>query len=98
MLEEIVYTSIVLVLGGIALALVLRRQSRDEGALTILGFLAHVVAVFAQVWVIREVYGGGDIDAYYRSGVETANALRLNFTLIGPELIKVFFHASEVQL
>jgi hypothetical protein len=98
MFDEFIFTLIVVAIFAVPLVLRLRRVSRDEGTLVIIGFAAHFAAVFAQVFIIREVYGGGDIDAYYRSGVEVANALRADFTMIAPELVKVFFHVEDYQL
>lgn len=98
MLEDVITTGAVLIVASAVLAAISRRRDADERRLLLSGFLAHVGAVFVQVWVIEKVYGGGDIDGYYRSGVELANALRNDFEFIFPEMVKFFFHDTEANL
>jgi hypothetical protein len=98
MLEDVITTGAVLIVASAVLAAISRRVENEERRLLLFGFLAHVGAVFVQVWVIEQVYGGGDIDGYYRSGVELANALRNDFEFIFPEMVKVFFHDTEANL
>lgn len=98
MLQDVVATFAVCIVAAALFAGVTRRTDAAERRLMLAAFVAHVGGVFVQVWVIEVVYGGGDIDGYFRSGVELANALRLDFEQIFPETIKLFFHDDDAQL
>lgn len=98
MLEDVVSTGAVLIIAAAIFAMLVRRFEPKERPLLLAGLLAHVVGVFVQAVIVQEVYGGGDMDGYYRSGVELANGLRVDFEFFFPELMKVFFHAEETNL
>jgi hypothetical protein len=98
MFQDFAFTFVVVAIGATILAMLQRKHPRGEVQLLLGGFVIHAIAVFIQVWIIREVYGGGDIDAYYRSGVEVANGLRADFENIAPEVLKVFFHQEDYLL
>lgn len=98
MWEDVVTTGAVLVVASAIFAAISRRLDLAERRLVLFGFIAHVAGVFIQVWVTEQVYGGGDIVGYYRSGVELANALRNDFEFIFPEAVKLFLHDPDVQL
>lgn len=99
MLNDVVATLGVVVGGGAALSVIARRTDPALRWLLGMGFVAHVLGVFAQVYVVENVYGGGsDIEGYYRSGVELANALRGDFELVAPEVVRLFFHDESTNL
>jgi hypothetical protein len=98
MLEDVITTGAVLIVASAVFAGISRRMEAAARRLVLFGFVAHVGAVFVQIWVIEQVYGGGDIDGYYRSGVELANALRNDFDFIFPEMVRLFFHDPEANL
>lgn len=93
MLEDLLFTSFCVAGGALLLNLFVRRRLTNPlWRLAGYGFLAHCAAVFAQVWITREVFGGGDIFEYWRSGVVVADALRSRFFDYTPELALAFFH------
>lgn len=98
MLDDVVATMVVLVLGVVGLAALLRRLDEGDKRVVVVAFVGHVVAVFLQIFIIQYVYGGGDLDGYYRSGVELANALRTDFEFIFPEAVRFFFHDAETNI
>lgn len=98
MLDDVVATMVVLVLGVVGLTALLRRLADGDKRIVVAAFVAHVIAVFVQLFIIQNVYGGGDLDGYYRSGVELANALRADFEFIFPEALRFFFHDLEANL
>lgn len=98
MLDEVVATMAVLVLGVVGLAALLRRLDGGDKRIVVVAFIGHVVAVFLQIFIIEYVYGGGDLEGYYRSGVELANALRTDFEFIFPEAVRFFFHETDTNI
>ncbi len=98
MVEELLTILVVLTIGVATLLAARHFHAREEASLLVAGFFAHIVGVFVQTWVTREVYGGGDIEGYYRSGVELAHALRTDFAAIAPEAVKLFFHRDDAYL
>lgn len=98
MLDDVVATMVVLVLGVVGLVALLRRLNDGDKRIVVVAFIGHVVAVFLQIFIIQYVYGGGDLDGYYRSGVELANALRTDFEFIFPEAVRFFFHDAETNI
>lgn len=98
MLDDVITTGAVLLLAATLLGGLLRRYPNDEKRLLLAGFVVHVGGVFFQTLVIQYFYGGGDIDGYFRSGVELANAFRSDFEFIFPEAVRLFFHDTDANL
>ncbi len=99
MLDDFIATAAVLIVAAALLAGLSRRWVAEERRIVVFGFLAHVVGVFVQVFVIEQIYGGSsDIAGYYRSGVELASALRKDFQFIFPEAFKIFVHDDTANL
>ena len=59
---------------------------------------AHFASAFAQVFVVRDVYGGGDLLGYHRSGVMLADLLREYPGEVGLRMLEMIFHQPEVLL
>lgn len=68
------------------------RFSRQEAPLLMIGFAAHVVSAFVQVWVTRALYGWGDLFGYTSMGEGLARLLQADFWQFAPELLKALFH------
>lgn len=94
-MNDLLFTSLVLVLGALIHVAVLRRHDVSEGRLLTFGFLAHVGSAFAQLLIYRFYYEGGDMTAYYNFGVPIAEALRQDFGDLFPLTVDVFFHRES---
>ncbi len=85
--------ALVYVLGGaFFLAIASRLAVRPpERLLVALSYVAHVGGAQAQIWVTRNVFGGGDMFLYYREGQAVANAVRFGPEGTWLELVKLLF-------
>jgi hypothetical protein len=96
-MEDLIFTTLVLVVGGLTHAAIVRRQPAEARLLTI-SFAAHLFSAVAQILLYQYYYeGGGDVVAYYRWGVPISSALRDDFWRLFPLTVDVFFH-QESQL
>ena len=71
--------------------------SRREQAGVTLSFLGHVASAFAMVWVTTAL-GGGDMFAYHRIAQTLTPYLRLDFGLVGPEVLALLFQRPDAGL
>src|SRR5699024_3295834 len=62
--------------------------------LLLLSFAAHILSSFAQIWITRNIYGGGDLLAYYRHGSLLAQLLSFDFARFAPELLSLFLQGD----
>ncbi|MEM6930917.1 MAG: hypothetical protein AAF602_28540 [Myxococcota bacterium] len=86
---DILATAFVTLLGWLAVTYFHRGSDLQESRLVGAGFAAHVLSAFAQVWLIYVVYGIGDQMMYMRYGGDLASAMRADFTVVFPEVLKL---------
>jgi hypothetical protein len=96
-MEDLIFTPLVLLVGLLVHAAVLRRHEPDEARLLTMSFAAHLFSAFAQILLYQFYYEGGDVTAYYGTGVPISSALRYDFARLFPLTVDVFFH-QESQL
>jgi hypothetical protein len=78
---------------GFAIATVHAQSvEREFRRLLLASFLAHVLAAFAQVWMTRYVWGGGDVLGYTYMGEVLGTLLHMDFTQFMPEVMKMLVH------
>jgi hypothetical protein len=94
-MDDLVFTSLVLIVGGLVHGAVLKRHEPKEGRLLTFGFVAHVGSGLAQILLYRFYYAGGDMTAYFDFGVPIAEALREDFGPLFPLTVEVFFHEES---
>lgn len=90
-MTELLSTAVLVIGAAVLLALVRRRDPARVSQVVWVGFFAHVVAAFGQVYVTRSYYGGGDMIGYYEVGRALAQLLGLDPQTYVPELIDYFF-------
>jgi hypothetical protein len=90
-----IFSTLVVFLVGVALVFAAERtfESRERGVLW-LSFTTHVVAALSMYWVTVEVLGGGDMRNYHTFGTRLAQAARLDFWGVTPDLIRVMLQAD----
>jgi len=81
---------VVMLFGVFVVGVATRRLGRFERQVTFVSLALHYVASLAQVVITRDVYGGGDLMAYHRTGTNLAELLRRDFGTFAPEMIKLF--------
>jgi hypothetical protein len=82
--------------GAVVLAILSRLVVRPrERVLVALSYAAHVLGAQAQIWVTRNVFGGGDMFLYYREGQAVANALRFGPDGTWVEVLKLLFQQDQ---
>jgi hypothetical protein len=91
-MNELVPALLVVFVGLSMAAVQAARFSRHESPLLLLGFAAHMASAWAQVWLTKALYGGGDLFGYTRNGEALARLLRVDFWQFAPELLKALFH------
>lgn len=97
-MEDFIFAPIVLAVGFGIHAAVLRQHSGREGKLLTLSFAMHLAAAIGQVLLTRYYFaGGGDMLQYFETGVPMADALRSDFGLFGPALLKGFFRMEDLS-
>jgi len=95
MRDQLIAMLLVLI-GGVALAVVSRTiMRRWERTLVMLSFVAHVGAAQAQIWITRNVFGGGDMFMYQLEGVAVANAVREGADGMLLEVFKLLFQQES---
>jgi hypothetical protein len=75
-LNDLLFSTLLLALGGLALTTTIGRFSDVERPLLWLSFTAHGVAALAMIIVVRNVFEGGDMLAYHSVGVTLADHFR----------------------
>ena len=75
-MEDFAFSVVVLSVGLALHRMVLRAHRPDEWPLLNYGFIAHVVASFAQIAIYQYYYEGGDLLVYHSMGTPIADALR----------------------
>ena len=93
-MNEIVPTSIVLLIGTAIVAAWARRFEPKERSWVLAAYAAHVIAAFAQVWITMGYYGGGDLLYYSWSGREVARLLRHDFGY-AVDVVAIMFHQDQ---
>lgn len=91
-MSEFVPAFVVILVGFVLAAVQAASFSRRESPLLLLGFAAHVVSAFVQVWFTRVMYGWGDLFGYSSLGESFSAYLRSDFPEFAPEMVKVLFH------
>ncbi|MBI5478153.1 MAG: hypothetical protein HY906_04815, partial [Deltaproteobacteria bacterium] len=92
-MEDFIFTPIVFLVGLGIHQVVLKRHTAAEGQLLTIGFFGHVVSSAVQVLLVTYYYTyGGDLLVYFRNAVPIAEAMRLDFAGIAPEVAKTFLH------
>ena len=96
-MEDVIFTLLVLAVGGGIHQVVLRLHPASfERRYFTLSFAAHAAAAFALILVYRYYYTeGGDMNGYYSFGVEIAEALRYDFGNFAPELVRLAMHSEH---
>ncbi len=80
---------------GTILAVALRGLERREQNILLGSFVAHIAAAFAQIWIHRGYYEGGDMLAYSFHGEQIAYLLERNFKAFAPEVARLAFHMQN---
>jgi hypothetical protein len=75
-LNDLLFSTLVLALGMLAMTTVTTRFADDERPLLWLSFAAHAVAALAMIIVVRNVFEGGDMLAYHSVGSALADQFR----------------------
>jgi hypothetical protein len=75
-LNDLLFSTIVLALGVLAMTTVTSRFSDEERRLLWLSFAGHCVAALGMIVVVRNVFEGGDMLAYHRVGSTLAEQFR----------------------
>lgn len=92
---EAFYTSLVILLGLAAFGVVQRGlDRRREVPLLAVAYLMHVGAAFAQVWITRGYYGGGDAVLYHRQAQVLGRFVLAEPARFLPELWTLFVHGE----
>jgi hypothetical protein len=89
-IDEILPTAIVAIACAAPLLVILPRYTAIEARLLGVGYMAHLVAALAQVWITRNVYRGGDILGYSQTGITLAGLVRDSPELWLPRVIDLF--------
>ncbi len=89
-MEDFIFAPIVLFVGFGIHAVVTRYHSAAENRVLNIGFAMHMLSGFAQVWLTRYYFGGGDMMEYFESGAQVADVLRDDLPRFGPELVAAF--------
>lgn len=82
-MNDILASIVVLLVGGLLLAVWTRPYTRTERQLMALSFVAHVVATGAQIAITQNTPGGGDLTTYMKEGTLIAKAIELEPTRFG---------------
>lgn len=85
-MSEILPILAALLLGGGALAWLSTSESGWERRVYLGSLIAHVLSAFAQVWITRNTYGGGDMFHYFTEGLMLASLLRANLANMAGEV------------
>lgn len=89
------YATLVIMLGIVALGVACRGlDRRREVPLLATAYLMHVGAAFAQVWITRGYYGGGDAMQYHRQAQVLARLVRAAPSRFLPELWALFIQGE----
>ena len=83
---------------ALLLGWVSRSFERRERAWLWLTLAAHAGAAFAQVLIVHRLYGGGDIDGYFRFGQLLSSMLKEDPVEVSGLLLQLVFHQESVPL
>lgn len=98
MLEDFLFTPLVIAFGLAVHSALLRSHTAREGKLLTAGFLLHVVGGFAHVIVTTEYFRIGDLTGYYDWGVPVAETLRIDFFQFAPEVFRGFLQQTDLRM
>jgi len=93
-MSEFASALLVILAGSLLVVVQATGFTRKESPLLLVGFAAHVVSAFFQVWFTRAMYGWGDLFGYTFTGEGLARLLRVDFAQFAPELLKAMFHQT----
>ena len=97
-MTEILPFSVVMILGGFALAALRDRFTSAERRILATAFAAHVLAAVAQVVLTRDVLGGGDMFAYHLYGNMFADLIVRDPVLYFPRVLRLVFLDPQPDL
>jgi len=85
--SEIVTTTVAILAGLMAVAFISQRHTRAERPWLLLTYAMHIGSAFAQVWITRGIYGGGDMLGYHRLALRLSRFVRADPERFLPEVI-----------
>ena len=97
-MDEVLPVTVVILLGAFALATLRDRFSAVEMRILMAAFAAHLLAVLAQVYLTRDVFGGGDMFAYHLYGNLLADLIVRDPVGYLPRVVRLVFLDPEPGL
>lgn len=88
---DLLATGVAIVFGLLLAVWIQRGLSRRERPWLLGAYALHVAAAFAQVWITRAVYGGGDMFGYHRLSTGLAEMVRADPGRFFPEVLALTF-------
>jgi hypothetical protein len=89
---DVLSTLFVFLIGTAGVFAVERLFTQRERNVLWIGYAGHVLSALAMVWVTVDVLGGGDMMGYHVFGSRLADAMRLDFWNVAPDVLRVTFH------
>lgn len=87
-----------LAFGSIAAVKLTRGMSAGERTLVPIAVSAHLIAAFAHVWIVRNVYGSGDMTMYWEHGQLLASVLGSDPATFWDSALRLIFQDPDVRL